>query len=419
MNSLGKGVAILPSYPERILSNDTNYKYRQHSELIYFSGYPEPNTVAVIENTGEKLIYHLFVPKRDPIRETWDGRRHGVEGAQNLFGVDQAYQSDKLEEKLPEILEKYENVYYQTGENPEIDRIVVSSVTTAVNSKDREGLGPVNLTNPVDVYHKIRSIKSDLEIEICIKSAQISADAMTKAMKMTKPGMREYEVEALIDYEFRKMGAQRPAYEIICGNGVNATILHYIENNDELVSGNLLLVDAGAQYQDYCADITRTWPVNGKFNEPQKRVYELVLRIQKECIEMVKPGVVFWDINNYAVKEITKGLVELGILHGHVDDLIANEKYKRFYMHTLGHWVGLDVHDTSRVKRETELMTAGLYVTIEPGIYIPDEEDIPEEYRGIGVRIEDDVLVTENGNKVLTDGVVKEISEIEMIVGSE
>jgi Xaa-Pro aminopeptidase len=419
MASLKPGVVILPSYPERTLSNDTNYKYRQHSEIIYYTGYPESNTTALIQNTGKEITYHLFVPKRDIVRETWDGRRHGVEGAIKLFGADHAYKSEELEEKLFDILKMHEIVYYQTGENPETDNIVISSMAKAVNSKDRKGLGPVNLINPIDIYHKIRSVKSDSEIELCKKSAQLSADAITKAMKKTKPGLKEYQIEALLDYEFRKNGAQRPAYESICGNGVNATILHYIENKDELKSGNLILVDAGAQYEDYCADITRTWPVNGKFSEPQKRIYELVLKIQKDCINMIKPGIVFWDINNYAIKEITKGLVELGLLSGDIDNLIEDKKYVRFYMHTLGHWVGLDVHDTGRIKRETEPMVPGSYVTVEPGIYIPDESDIPDEYRGIGVRIEDDVLVTKTGNTVLTDGVVKEIGDIEKIVGTE
>ncbi|MFV2016165.1 MAG: M24B family metallopeptidase, partial [Candidatus Heimdallarchaeota archaeon] len=262
-------------------------------------------------------------------------------------------------------------------------------------------------------------VKSDDEIQICETAAIISAKAITKAMKNTKPRINEYQIEALIDFEFRNQGAQRPAYNSICASGINGTILHYKNNNEELKEGNLLLVDAGAMYDDYCADITRTWPINGKFSEPQKRIYQLVLDVQKECINRIKPGVKFWDINNFAIERLTKGLVEIGLLEGSIDELVENKKYRRFYMHSIGHWVGLDVHDTSRVRTNQIILKPGLYVTIEPGIYIPDEEDIPLEYRGIGVRIEDDVLVTETGNRVLSANVVKEVKDIEAIVGTD
>ncbi|MCE7737676.1 MAG: M24 family metallopeptidase [Candidatus Heimdallarchaeota archaeon] len=416
---LGEGVVILPGYAERILSNDTNHKFRQQSEIIYYSGFPEPDTTVLIEYDGKKLSYHLFVRNRDPAKETYDGKRYGTDGAKEIFKADSTYTIDKLEDQLVLILAKYEKVYFQGGENLEIDKIVYRSITTAVNSKNRKGKGPVNLINPIDTYHQIRSVKSDGEIQICESAAEISSQAITKAMKYTKPGINEYQIEALIDFEFRNSGAQRPAYQSICGNGANATILHYVENNQELQDGKLILVDAGAQYEDYCADITRTWPVNGKFSDPQKRVYQLVLKVQKDCIARVKPGVKFWDINNHAIEQLTRGLIELGILEGEVDKLIENKDYRRFYMHSLGHWVGLDVHDTSRFRTDQEILKPGLYVTIEPGIYIPDEEDIPSEFRGIGVRIEDDVLVTETGNRVLTANVVKEIEDIEAIVGTE
>jgi len=419
MQTLGKGVVILTGHAEKILSNDTNYKFRQQSEVIYYSGFPEPDTTVVIEHDGEKLSYHLFVRKRDPAKETYDGKRYGVEGAKETFHADFAYTIHDLENQLIPILKKYETVFYESRENLDIDQIINKCIAKAVNSKDRCGKGPVILINPIDTYHQIRAVKSDEEIRICETAAKISAEAIEKAMRYTKPGMNEYQIEALIEFEFRNKGAQHPAYQSICGNGVNGTILHYVENNHVLQDGNLILVDAGAQYKDYCADITRTWPVNGKFSEAQKRIYQLVLNVQKGCIDQVKPGVKFWDINEYAIEQITQGLIDLGLLNGNISNLIENKKYKRFYMHSLGHWVGLDVHDTSRFKTDREILKPGLYLTIEPGIYIPDEEDIPLEYRGIGVRIEDDVLVTETGNRVLSADVVKEISDIEAIVGIE
>lgn len=419
MKQLGEGVVILPSYPERILSNDTNHKFKQQNELIYYSGFPEPETTAIIESDEKKIIYHLFVRKRDPLRETWDGKRYGVEGAKINFNPDFVYESDELENRLLDILKKHETVFYQSSENSIIDEIVFSVIRKAFKATDRIGSGPITIRNPIDVFHQIRAIKSEEEIEVCRESAKISANAMTKAMTHTRPNMNEYQIEALLEFEFKNHGAQRPAYGSICGNGVNATILHYVENNEELKDGNLLLVDAGAQYKDYCADITRTWPVSGKFSEPQKMVYQIVLDVQKQCIEMIKPNIKFNDISNHAIKLITKGLLELNLLQGDLDELIENEKYKRFYMHGLGHWVGLDVHDSSRFNIKEEELVPGLYVTVEPGIYIPEDEDIPVEFRGIGIRIEDDVIVTDLGHEVLTNGVVKEIDQIEEIVGTK
>ncbi|OLS26482.1 MAG: Xaa-Pro aminopeptidase [Candidatus Heimdallarchaeota archaeon LC_2] len=419
MKNLGEGVIILPSYPERILSNDTYHKFRQQNEIIYYSGFPEPETTVVIENQGKDILYHLFVRKRDPLRETWNGIRYGLEGAKKKFNPDFVYESNELEKQLFEILKKYENVFLQSGENSTTDDIVFSVIKKAINATDRNGKGPINIKNPIDVFHKIRAIKGKEEISICEKSAKISSNAMTNAMANTRPGMNEYQIEALLEFEFRNQGAQRPAYNSICGNGVNGTILHYEDNNQELIDGNLLLVDAGCQYQDYCADITRTWPVNGKFSDAQRKIYELVLSIQKECIEMIKPDIKFQDISNHAIKLITRGLLKIGLLEGVLEDLIKDEKYKRFYMHGLGHWVGMDVHDTGRFNIKEEKLIPGLYVTVEPGIYIPDDEDIPLKFRGIGVRIEDDVLVTATGYEILTKDVIKEIDQIEEIVGSK
>lgn len=417
-NELKSGVVIIPSYSEKLLSDDTHYKYRSHSDVVYFSGFPEPNTTVVIENNDEKLLYHLFVPKKDKLKETWDGKRFGVEGAIKIFGADTAYPLEKLEEKLTEILKKHEVVYFLDGVNTAIDATVGKSISTARNAKDRSGTGPVNIINPQYIFHKLRVVKSKEEIEVCKKSAKLSADAMSKAIGITKPGLYEYQIDAVLDYEFRKHGSQRAAYPTIVGGGVNGTILHYITNNDQLKDGDLVLVDAGAQYQDYCTDITRTWPINGKFSDAQKHIYELVLKTQKECIRMLGPGVIFADVNKRSTEILTEGLISFGLLQGTVEENVKENKFRRFYMHGLGHWLGIDVHDTSKYRSDKEKLVEGNYLTIEPGIYIPNEDDINEKYRGIAVRIEDDVLITQDGCEVLTSDVVKEIDEIENLVGT-
>jgi Xaa-Pro aminopeptidase len=418
MNKLGVGVLILPAYPERLLSNDTNFKFRQNSDLLYFTGFPEPDTVAVIENNGNGLIYHLFVPKRDPKYETWNGRRYGIKGAIEFFQADKAYIIDEVEKELPELLKKYENVFYNDETNPEFDIVLKSLLKKARNNKERTGFGPIHVTNPLSIIHQSRCIKSDQEIETLRKVAKISADAHTKAMMVTKPGMYEYEIEAIIDYEFRKNGCARPAYPSICGSGVNGTILHYIENGSMLKDGDLLLVDAGGELNSYGADITRTWPINGRFSTEQKELYELVLDVQKQCIDLIKPGVILGDIQKKSVEMITEGLIKFGLLEGTKEENITEKKYERFYMHGLGHWLGLDVHDSGKVDKDKVKLLPNYYFTIEPGIYIPEDDDIPEKYKGIGIRIEDDILVTIDGYEVLTHNVVKEVKEIENIVGT-
>lgn len=418
MKTLGKGLLVLPSMPESIYSNDTDYPYRQHSNILYFVGYPEPATTCVIENNGKEIISHLFVPKRDPLFETWNGRRYGVDGAKEAYNMDKTYENTEFKEEFTKLLKNYETVHLITGENKEIDEIVLNVRNEAMRSRDRKGKGPVNLVDPKYEIDHQKLIKSDYEVDLLRKSAEISAIAHTRAMKVTKSGMHEYDIEAIINYEFRKRGARGVAYQTIAGSGVNGTILHYVENSSKLKDGELLLVDAGSEYHSYAADITRTWPVNGKFTDAQREIYEVVLSVQKEIIAMIKPGISFKEINDLSIRRITEGLVKYGLLEGEIDDLIEEEKHRRFYMHGLGHWLGIDTHDTGSVSREADLIK-GCYLTVEPGIYIPNEDDIPSKYRGIGIRIEDDVLVLENGCEVLTSGVVKEIEEIEAIVGTE
>ena len=414
--TIGDGVAILPAYDYKIMSNDVHYEFRQQSDFLYFTGFEEPNSVAIFEGGHEKK-YSLFVPKKDKNFEIWNGRRYGVEGAIKIFGADEAFQIEEFEKKFKEIVKKYTHVSFPKGENIKYENLVLSIISNVSKSKERQGQDPINITDLTYDLHKIRLIKSEYELNIIRESAEISSNAMILGMKVTKVGMKESDVEAVIEYQYAKYGAVRPAYPSIVGAGENATILHYIKNNDDLKNNDLLLIDAGAEYLGYASDITRTWPINGKFTDEQKEIYEIVLNCQKICIEAVKPGVTINILQKLAVEEISKGLIKLGLVEGDLSTIIDEEKYKRYFMHGIGHFLGLDVHDTSKLGRDYEL-TENSYITIEPGIYIPNEDDIPIGYRGIGIRIEDDILVTVDGNENLTKKVPKEISEIERIVGT-
>ena len=414
--TIGDGVAILPAYDYKTMSNDVHYEFRQQSDFLYFTGFEEPNSVALFEGGNEKK-YSLFVPKKDKNFEIWNGRRYGVEGAIKIFGADEAFQIEEFEEKFKEIVKEYTHVSFPKGENVKFENLVLSIISNVSKSKERQGQDPINITDLTYDLHKIRLIKSEYELNIIRKSAEISSNAMILGMKVTKVGMKESDVEAVIEYQYAKYGAVRPAYPSIVGAGENATILHYIKNNDYLKNNDLLLIDAGAEYLGYASDITRTWPINGKFTDEQKEIYEIVLNCQKRCIDAVKPGVTINILQKLAVEEISKGLLKLGLVEGDLSTIIDEEKYKRYFMHGIGHFLGLDVHDTSMLGRDYEL-TENSYITIEPGIYIPNEDDIPIGYRGIGIRIEDDILVTVDGNENLTKKVPKEISEIERIVGT-
>ena len=414
--TIGDGVAILPAYDYKTMSNDVHYEFRQQSDFLYFTGFEEANSVALFEGGNEKK-YSLFVPKKDKNFEIWNGRRYGVEGAIKIFGADEAFQIEVFEEKFKEIVKEYTHVSFPKGENVKFENLVLSIISNVSKSKERQGQDPINITDLTYDLHKIRLIKSEYELNIIRESAEISSNAMILGMKVTKVGMKESDVEAVIEYQYAKYGAVRPAYPSIVGAGENATILHYIKNNDYLKNNDLLLIDAGAEYLGYASDITRTWPINGKFTDEQKEIYEIVLNCQKRCIEAVKPGVTINILQKLAVEEISKGLLKLGLVEGDLSTIIDEEKYKRYFMHGIGHFLGLDVHDTSMLGRDYEL-TENSYITIEPGIYIPNEDDIPIGYRGIGIRIEDDILVTVDGNENLTKKVPKEISEIERIVGT-
>ena len=411
-------VAIIPGAREATRSNDTHYRFRQDSDFFYLTGFEEPDAIAVIK-PSQSSKYTLFVRPRDPEREIWDGRRAGVEGARQDFGADESFPIAEFDEKLNDILDGAERLYYRLGVNSDLDDTIIRQIARmrAVNRKPIHP--PQTIIDPAKIVHELRVLKSPEEIEIMQRAADIAAEAHVEAMKAVRPGMNEYEVEALIERVFRERGAAAPAYTSIVGAGPNATVLHYINNDGQLRDGDLLLVDAGAEYKGYASDITRTYPINGRFTKPQREIYELVLKAQKACVEMVRPGVTHDQLKQHSIEVLTEGMVELGLLKGDPQELIKEKKHEQFYMHGLGHMLGIDVHDVGLYYygKESRALEPGVVMTVEPGIYVSvDTKDIPEQYLGIGVRIEDDVLCTQNGPRVLTTKVPKEADEIETLM---
>jgi Xaa-Pro aminopeptidase len=412
-------VAILPAAREVTRSNDTEYRFRQNSDFYYLTGFSEPDAVAVIA-PGREARFTLFVRPRDKEKETWTGRRAGTEGAKESYGADASFPVEEFQEKLAELLDGARNLYYRLGDgHPELDQTVIRQLARMRRMGWRAVRPPQAVIDPGSLLHEMRLIKTEEEIALMQRSADIASEGHREAMKAARAGVREYELEALIEYIFRRSGAAAPAYNSIVGSGANATILHYINNDAELKDGDLLLIDAGAEYEGFASDITRTFPVNGRFNKAQRDVYQLVLDCQQRCIEMIAPGVTLDEMHRRSVEILTEGLVRLGLLQGDAGKLIEEEQYKKFYMHRLGHYLGMDVHDVGAYQREGQPrpVEAGMVMTVEPGLYISeDAEDIPDQYRGIGVRIEDDVLVTTDGYRVLTDKAPKQVAEIEELM---
>ena len=413
-----QSVAIIPAAREATRSNDTNYRFRQDSDFFYLTGFEEPEAIAVIKPTDENK-YTLFVRPRDPEREIWDGRRAGVEGAVSDFGAHAAFPVAEFNGKLRDMLDNAETLYYRLGVNRELDDTILREIS-AMRAVNRKPIHPPHtIVDPATIVHELRVFKSPDELELMQTSADIAAEAHREAMKAARAGMHEYQIEALIEQVFRRRGAAGPAYTSIVGAGANATVLHYINNDGELRDGDLLLVDAGAEYKGYASDITRTFPINGRYTQAQRDIYDLVLKAQMQCVEMVRPGVTHEQLKQHSIEVLTEGMVELGLLKGDPEELIKEKKHEQFYMHGLGHMLGIDVHDVGRYYygKESRALEPGVVMTVEPGIYIaPGTKDIPEKYLGIGVRIEDDVLCTNNGPKVLTDKVPKQAEEIEELM---
>jgi Xaa-Pro aminopeptidase len=412
----GNAVAIVRSLPERLRNGDAFHPFRQHSDVLYLTGFVEPDTTLVLRPGAETERVVMFVRPRDPEMETWDGRRAGIDGAKSIYGADAAYPSSELPQKIAELIANHDELHYAVGLDEEMDALVMQTIAKLRKSEKRGKRPPRAIIDPRSALHELRLHKRPEEIAALRKAADISSEAHVAAMKAGKPGVFEHELEALINYTFRRHGGAGPGYATIVGAGENATILHYIENNRSISDGDLVLIDAGCEYDHYTADITRTWPANGRFSPIQRRVYQVVLDTQVEAVAMVKPGVTLDEIHNHCVRRLTEGMIALGLLGGSVDDRVADQSYRKFYMHGTSHWLGLDVHDVGAYTREGKArpLEAGMVITVEPGLYIAsDAPDVPPELRGIGVRIEDDVLVTEVGHDVLTAACPKRIEDIE------
>lgn len=413
-------VTVVPAARERLRNNDSHYPFRQDSDFHYLTGFQEPDAVLVLAPGRQHGECILFCRERDPERELWDGRRAGPDGACRDFGMDDAFPIDDIDEILPGLLEGREKIYYHFGRDSEFDLRLMGWLNRVRGQVRQGAVPPQEFLALGHVLHDLRLQKSRSELRLMTRAAKISAEAHLRAMRACRPGMYEYQIEAELLHGFRSRGAV-PAYESIVGGGVNACILHYRENAAALVDGDLLLIDAGAEHHCYASDITRTFPVNGRFSPAQRALYDVVLKAQHAAIAAVQPGNSWIAPHLAAVRSITAGLIRLGILDGGLEKNLREETYRRFFMHKTGHWLGLDVHDVGdyRVDGEFRLLEPGMVLTIEPGIYIaPDAKGVERRWRGIGIRIEDDVAVTRDGHLLLSDGVPKEADEIEALMAA-
>lgn len=416
---MGKGsIAILPAVPEKARNGDVSYYYRPDSDFFYLTGFAEPEAVAVLIPGRAQAEYVLFVRDRDPTRETWDGRRAGPEGATRDYGADDAFPIGDIDDILPGLMENCSRVYYTMGLHQEFDQRVIGWVS-GLKALSRTGSLPPQEFVALDHFlHDMRLFKSRPELDAMRQAARIAVAAHQRAMRFTEPGRMEYEVMAELLHEFGRSRADI-SYHPIVGGGANTCILHYHENSAELNDGDLLLIDAGCEYELYASDITRTFPVSGRFSPEQRAVYEVVLEAQYAAIDKTRPGNHWNEPHDAAVKAITQGLVKLGILNGRVPALIRDAAYRRFFMHRTGHWLGMDVHDVGdyKVAEHWRVLEPGMVLTVEPGIYIPaGSKGVARRWWNIGVRIEDDVAVTRDGNEVLTDALAKEPDAIEKLM---
>jgi Xaa-Pro aminopeptidase len=414
----GDAICIVPAAPERLRNNDSHYPYRQDSDFHYLTGFPEPDAVlALIPGRvhGEVI---LFCRERDPEREAWDGPRAGPEGAVNDYGFDDAFPIGDIDDILPGMIEGRSRVYYHFGRDTDFDIKLMAWVNSVRAQVKRGAVAPHECVALGHILHDLRLYKTRNELRLMRKAAKIAAGAHVRAMESVRPGMNEHEIEADLLHEFHRHGAE-PSYEPIVGGGRNGCVLHYRANNAVLNDGDLLLIDAGAEYDCYASDITRTFPVNGRFSPEQRALYDIVLKAQKAAIDEARPGRPFSAYHDAAVRAITSGLIKIGLLKGSLEKNIREHTYRPFYMHKTGHWLGLDVHDVGdyRVDGEFRELEPGMVITVEPGIYIsPDMKSVPAKWRSIGIRIEDDVVVTRGEPEVITDSVPSDPDEIEALM---
>ena len=417
---LGNAALIVAAHPEQIRNDDVQHFYRQDSNMYYLTGFEEPESFLILR-PGKKPESVMFVRQKNIERETWDGFRFGPAGTQKEFMIDEVYPIEEFEIKAIELLKGYEEAYYRLFKNPEADKKVEAVMTQLKRASGRTGYGLLTIKDADTFLGEFRLKKDSDDLTNQRRACEISAEAHIAAMKFTKPGVNERHVQAVLSHAFHMKGAARVGYPYIIASGSNATTLHYNFNDQECKNGDLLLIDAGAEFNHYSGDITRTFPVNGRFSVAQKKVYEGVLKIQKELISYIKPGILFKDLHEIGADRLTDLMFELGLLSGRKEDAMKANEHRKYYPHGIGHWLGMDVHDSGLyfINNEPRPIEEGMCFTIEPGIYIPaDDQSAPAELRGIGVRIEDNIVVTKNGCDNLTSGAPKEVDEIEKIVGT-
>jgi Xaa-Pro aminopeptidase len=414
-------IAIIPAAHEQTRSYDTEFKFRQDSDFWYLTGFPEPDAIAVIDPSAKKP-FTLYVRPRDPLMETWFGRRQGVEGAVKNYKADRAFSIEKFPADLGKLLDGHDKLYYRFAVDKDLDQQILGYFTEQRVRRIKTAYPPHTIIDPTPIIGHMRLHKNEKEVALMQKAADIAAEAHVLAMKKVKPGMNEGQVESLMEAYMKDKGASGVAYNSIIGGGDNATILHYVENNMALKDGDLILIDAGAEVEGYASDITRTFPVNGKYSPAQREVYDVVLEVQKQCIDFTVAGNEYHKRQDFSIELLTEGMKKLGLLKGKTKDLIKKRSYLKYYMHGVGHYLGLDVHDAGRyyldqTAKKSRPFAPGMVLTVEPGLYIPpDDKAAPAKYRGIGIRIEDDILVKKDGNHNLTSKVPKEIEEIEALM---
>ncbi|NOZ01385.1 MAG: M24 family metallopeptidase [Deltaproteobacteria bacterium] len=415
MDRMKDGVAIFQSAPTASRNGDVEHPYRQDSDFFYLTGFEEPGAIAVLSRSGRKRTFTLFVQPNDPEMEVWTGRKAGMDGAVEKYGANEAYARTEFAERLPGILTNRDRLYVRFGKDTDFDGTVTRAIE-ALKAEARKGVfGPWELIDPRRILWDMRLCKDPQEIKALEKACEITKAAFGSAMRAVRPGMGEWELAAVVEFEFRRRGSPRIGFETICASGANATTLHYISNDSRIGADYLVLIDAGAEYQMMTADISRTFPASGRFSEPGLTVYKWVLEAQKAAIAAVRPGVTYREVHETALNVLCRGLKSMGVLKGSVAKIIEKGAYQPFFMHRIGHWLGSDVHDVGAYfdGSKSIRLRPGAVITIEPGLYFPVSDKSPEHLRGIGVRIEDDVLVTSKGNRVLTEGLPKEPAEIE------
>jgi len=424
LGRMGNGVMVIPAAPELVRGRDGEVRYRPDPSLYYLPGFTEPGAVAVLTPHDPSHRLTLFVRPRDPEREAWDGPRAGPEGAREMFGADAAYPLAELGTRLRGLLEPADAIWYALGSDPPLDAILVDLVRTLRRARPRAGRGPAAVSDPTVILDALRRVKDPAEIARLRLAAAATVAGHRAGMAACRPGVGEWAIEAAVDAAFRSAHpTAAPAFQSIVGSGPNAAVLHYRANRRTVGEGDLVLVDAGAEVEMYCADITRTFPASGAFSPAQRELYEVVLRAERAAIEAVRPGARFSDLHEAARRSLAEGMVELGLLQGDVDGILEREEYRRFFMHQTSHWIGLEVHDVGDYRESPEepaVLEPGMVLTIEPGLYLAaGVEGVPEELCGTGVRIEDDVLVTEEGHEVLTAALPSDADAVEALVGAE